>query len=225
MSNKCLRPRGEGVGNFTQARVCLWFRWMPPPRRRAVAAEDKKGKSPSSEVSALNRALESIALEAWRRTAAAVSGVASASTVPDDVTMTSPLPLETVAKNEDSGLSISSGGVYHGGEPEELTAGLMVDDYIPLDAADRLSRAVEERSVRRDSKAFGGFLDSGVSCWGVSGASSSEDAVPATPLGRLVKLMGELADGRKVTLGRAVSVLNGDGKALGRLVRFVVPGF
>lgn len=196
---------------------------MPPPRRRAVAADDKKSKQSSSEVSALNRALESIALEAWRRTAAAVSGVAfasaSASTALNNVTVTSSLPLETVAKNEDPGLSISLGGVYHGEEPEELTAGLMVDDYIPLEAVDGSSLAVKGRRVKRDNKAFGGFLDSGVSCSGVSGASSSEDTLSVTPLGRLVKLIGELADGRKVTLGHAVSVLNGDGKALGRLVR------
>ena len=224
-----------------------------------------KGNQTSSRLAvALNGALEGIALEAWRRAAAAVSAAAAASST-DSMKMkltmaskmASAMPLEeAMGLEEDVGLHAMESSPATGDLPyrrassqEWAHSGVQVDDYDRLEATESLTRVEHEheeayqqqrqhqrrqqqqqQQQRRQRYGVRGngapgvvFGAEGVYCAGsVSDVSSVEAAMAATPLGRLVKLMGELAGGEKVTVGRAVSVLNGDGKALGRLVRFGV---
>ena len=95
-------------------------------------------------------------------------------------------------------------------ENMEGESGFRVDAHASLEASAESPRTDQRAAVVARGDAFGAPV-----------AGSPEDVAlaPVTPLGRLVRLFGELADGGKVTLEHAVAALNGDGKALAVLVR------
>ncbi|CAM9839274.1 unnamed protein product [Ectocarpus sp. 4 AP-2014] len=118
-----------------------------------------------------------------------------------DVTADEPASLEA------SGLSLelssepspSSGGgegTVYSEKAKSLSAPVVAEESSSNSSAVAAADAVEEASE----------------------AAVCHPADPATPVGRLVELLGELADGGKVSVHHAVAALDGDGKALARLL-------
>lgn len=106
-----------------------------------------------------------------------------------------------------------------GGGRDGLTPGFLVDDYASLEAVELLVREAERRGEGADGPpGSGGSLEDGFGASRVWAAAAAAAAPPATPLECLVGLIGQLADGGKVSVEHALSALNGDGNALGRLV-------
>lgn len=106
-------------------------------------------------------------------------------------------------------------------EKESAAPGFRVGEDASLEAnAEPLrtgpgSGAGQRPASTEGEKAFGAAVAAGAPDDAAAAATPSA----VTPLGRLVRLLGELADGGKVTLEHAVAALNGDGKALAVLVR------
>lgn len=99
----------------------------------------------------------------------------------------------------------------------ELSSSGEEEEAVYSEEAESLSAAVvAEESPSSSSAAAVGAAEE------ASEAPVCGPADPATPVGKLVELLGELADGGKVTVQHAVAVLDGDGKALARLVRVTV---
>ena len=113
-----------------------------------------------------------------------------------------------------------------------LAPGFLLDDYASLEAVELLVREAERRGVGAGYGAVaaaaaaaadglaggGGGIEDGC---GVSSVMAAA-APPTTPLECLVGLIGQLADGGKVSVEHALAALNGNGNALGRLVSVFV---
>ncbi|CAM9802110.1 unnamed protein product [Ectocarpus sp. 6 AP-2014] len=119
-----------------------------------------------------------------------------------DVTADEPASLE--ASELSSELSPSAGGeeeAVYWEEAESLSAPVVAED-----------------SSFSSSSAVAAVDAAEASAEEASEAAVCNPADPATPVGRLVELLGELADGGKVSVHHAVAALDGDGKALARLL-------
>ena len=109
-------------------------------------------------------------------------------------------------------------------EKESAAPGFRVGEDASLEAnAEPLrtgpgSGAGQRPASTEREKAFGAAVAAGAPDDAAAAAAAAAPSA-VTPLGRLVRLLGELADGGKVTLEHAVAALNGDGKALAVLVR------
>lgn len=196
---------------------------MAKQYRRVEPAEAKSTASnPLALEVALDGALECIALEAWRRTVAAVACVtaaepspsinepaqrstvssATAGTGKNGVLSTSE---EKLSKEKRRGYEEDSRRVKEGKRRGEYLPSFLVDDYATLEVAEYLS--LEEEKGGREGESHT-----------IADVSSAATDLDHSPLGCLMRLVGELAEGEKVSLGHAVAVLNGDGKTLGTLV-------
>ncbi|CAN0053295.1 unnamed protein product, partial [Ectocarpus fasciculatus] len=88
------------------------------------------------------------------------------------------------------------------------------EEAVYSEEAESLSAPV----VAEDSLSSSSAVAAGYAAEEASEAPVCSPADPATPVGKLVELLGELADGGKVTVQHAVASLDGDGKALARLL-------
>ncbi|CAM9205571.1 unnamed protein product [Ectocarpus sp. 12 AP-2014] len=118
-----------------------------------------------------------------------------------DITADEPASLEASGLSSElsSELSPSSGGgegTFSSEKAESLSAPVVAEESSSSSSAVAADDAAEEASE----------------------AAVCNPADPATPVGRLVELLGELADGGKVSVHHAVAALDGDGKALARLL-------
>lgn len=110
-----------------------------------------------------------------------------------------------------------------------LAPGFLLDEYASLEAVECLVREAERRGEGGEYGAVAAAAGATAGAAAAGNGGSREDgygvsravaaaAPPRTPLECLVGLIGQLADGEKVSVEHALAALNGNGNALGRLV-------
>lgn len=94
---------------------------------------------------------------------------------------------------------------------DEITPGYLTGDYASLEAVQNLMKLKKQEQDARRASADGAEA---LHADGHNGPALRG----RTPLQRLARLFGKLSDGDKLTVGEAVTTLNGDARALGTLV-------